>query len=103
MSNYPPGVSDAHPYFNPPICSKCGYELDEDNNCPDCAERDAIGKGWQPIESAPSDDRPILLTVQDDNYDRRVWLFGTAQDAEQFGAEVWMPIPSEFPQVKEGE
>lgn len=28
MSNYPPGVSAAHPYFNPPACPDCKEEFD---------------------------------------------------------------------------
>lgn len=33
--NYPPGVTDAHPYFNPPECPGCGGGLDEENRCLD--------------------------------------------------------------------
>ena len=28
MSNYPPGVTAAHPHFNPPVCPKCEDEFD---------------------------------------------------------------------------
>lgn len=37
MSNYPAGVSDAHPYFNPPTC-RCGCEATPGEDCPDCNE-----------------------------------------------------------------
>lgn len=49
-SNYPPGVSDSHPYFHDPEsecpeeCQECGAELDptpeygESVSCPKCGE-----------------------------------------------------------------
>lgn len=37
--NYPPGVTDAHPYFNPPTCHACKAEgVSEGEECPDCGE-----------------------------------------------------------------
>ena len=38
LSNYPPGVTDAHPYFNPPTCPKCGEEAAPGEDCEFCGE-----------------------------------------------------------------
>lgn len=35
-SNYPAGVTDAHPYFNPPTCPACGEGAEPGENCPGC-------------------------------------------------------------------
>jgi hypothetical protein len=38
-SNYPAGVTDAHPYFNPPgemDCVECGEETYPGATCPEC-------------------------------------------------------------------
>lgn len=34
--NYPPGVSAAHPYFNPPTCPNCHTEAEPGYDCPEC-------------------------------------------------------------------
>jgi methionyl-tRNA synthetase len=38
MSNYPPGVSDSSPYFNPSTCDNCGEEAAPGEDCPSCGE-----------------------------------------------------------------
>lgn len=48
--NYPPGVTDAHPYFNPPCCHACGAEgVAEGEECPDCGE-------YQPTDDELADE-----------------------------------------------
>lgn len=40
-SNYPPGVTDAHPYFNPPgeeACEECGEDVYPGYDCDNCGE-----------------------------------------------------------------
>lgn len=40
-SNYPPGVTDAHPYFNPPPeqrCRECGEDVFPGQECEHCGE-----------------------------------------------------------------
>lgn len=40
-SNYPPGVTDAHPHFNPPgeeDCEECGAEVYPGEDCEECGE-----------------------------------------------------------------
>jgi hypothetical protein len=36
--NLPPGVTEAHPYFNPPLCPSCSEEAVEGEDCPTCGK-----------------------------------------------------------------
>jgi len=36
--NYPPGVTNAHPYFNPPTCEACKNETATGQECEYCGE-----------------------------------------------------------------
>lgn len=36
--NYPPGVSNSDPYFNPPTCPNCGEETVSGEDCESCGE-----------------------------------------------------------------
>jgi len=36
--NYPPGVTSAHAYFNPPLCPGCGNEATEGDECRTCGD-----------------------------------------------------------------
>ena len=47
MSNYPAGVTDAHPHFNPPTCGHCGCECTPGEDCPDCKEYVKTPEDWQ--------------------------------------------------------
>jgi predicted amidophosphoribosyltransferase len=37
-SNLAPGVSESHPYFNPPTCPECGEVVEPGEDCPDCGK-----------------------------------------------------------------
>lgn len=49
--NYPLGVSDSHPHFNPPCCSICGGPLDENMDCQDCGEHHMTREEWEDAEA----------------------------------------------------
>lgn len=38
LNNYPAGVNDSHPHFNPPTCPNCGEVAEPGENCPDCGK-----------------------------------------------------------------
>lgn len=46
--NYPPGVTDAHPYFNPAECPECGAVMEgSDIDGYECPDEDC-GYSWDP-------------------------------------------------------
>ena len=38
LSNYPPGVTEMHEHFNPPICPSCKNEAAPGEDCEYCGE-----------------------------------------------------------------
>jgi hypothetical protein len=49
-SNYPPGVTGAHPYFNPPACGNCGEDAVDGEDCEFCGE---YVSSWRAGEDDP--------------------------------------------------